>query len=551
MTEKKADSPVEAIKHASRGLAGGLAAQLADGNDGFGEAEKTIIRFHGFYQQKNRDPRKDEEGKALPRSHSFMIRGRIPGGRVTPAQYSIIDDLADRHGGGSIRLTTRQTVQFHGVARADLKPLIAAVNRAGLTTKGACGDVVRNVLLPANPAGRATLRLLEPVARALSERFIFRSSAYDEIWLDAPPGSSDEPFYGPAYLPRKFKIALTEAGNNSIDILANDLGFAATFTAAGEIEGYYVSAGGGMGMTFNDPATHPRLADWLGWIPARDLFAVTDAVVALHRDEGDRSNRRHARLKYILDDRGAAWVRGEVERRSGAAFENRSLPEWNVPEHLGWTESSDGTLSLGLFVTCGRLTDREGRKLKSTVAGVVLDFSLPVQFTADQNLVLSGIRAGDRGEIERRLAGLGVLPGEYSVLAARGDACVAFPTCPLAFCESERFLPSLIAEIDRRVPESTRPGPAPVIRMTGCPNGCARPYNAEIGIVGERAGGLYAIFEGGDSLGMHLGTKIASKVPAVELADRIVERLEEWLRNARPGERFGDFVRRTRSDPAP
>jgi sulfite reductase beta subunit-like hemoprotein len=358
------ESPLETLKRQSRHLRGTLAEEAAGPDAGFSKDSEHLLKPHGLYQQKDRDHRKE----ATP---VLMLRGRIPGGRLEPAQYLAWDDLADRYGDGSLRLTSRQTIELHGVLKGDLKPTLQALRQAVLTTQGACGDVVRNVTLAPNPWQREDLRQLEPLVELLSTHFLARSRAYTEIWLDGKPepepepaGPADpvdpvEPLYGTTYLPRKFKISLTVAGENLVDLYTNDLGFAATF-ADGLLEGFFVFAGGGMGMTHGDPTTFPRLADLLGWIPAGDLLAVAEAVVLIHRDESNREDRRHARLKYVVAARGASWMKQELERRSGARFQDRPLPAWNTSGVLGWLPRADGTWAYGLSIRPDRRAPQAG-----------------------------------------------------------------------------------------------------------------------------------------------------------------------------------------------
>lgn len=537
-------SAVEKTKIASDFLRGRITEQLEDGTDGFGADEKNLIKFHGMYQQKDRDLKKDEAGKRIESPQAVMLRCRIPGGRMSSEQYLAADHLASEYAGGTLRLTTRQTIQFHTIPKVNLRKLIAGLAGVGLSSRGACGDVVRNVILPPDPLGDPQLGALEQVVRNLSDHFLFKTSAYGEIWLGEERRKDEEPFYGATYLPRKFKIGVTVAGNNAIDILSNDLGFAATFRG-NEIEGFFVTAGGGMGMQFNKPGTFPRLADCLGWIPAPVIGSVAEAVVSIHRDFGDRRDRHHARLKYIIADRGLEWMKDETARRSGTPWENRPMPEWRMPRVLGWFERPDGTLALGLLISCGRILDRADFPLKTVLRKIVEDIRPSIQMTPDQNMLLTGINPARRGEIDERLRGLGVAPGEYGTTVERSEACVALPTCPLAFTESERVLPKLAREIEEKVDALGLSDRAPVIRMTGCPNGCARPYNAEIGIVGERAGLLYALYIGGAEDGTRLAKKCTSLTPLAEIPARLGRLLEAWATESRAGgERLGDFADR-------
>lgn len=531
---------VEYIKENSRNLRGSLAASLKEGGDGFSDDDKNLLKFHGMYQQMIRGKGSEDE----ERTHTIMLRGRIPGGRLTAKQYLAWDELGDKFGGKALRLTTRQSIQLHGVLKGNLKEIVRKLQEISLSTMGACGDVVRNVTQAVNPNGDIKLNKLDAVASLLSDHFKFKSRAYAEIWLDEEPIQEEEPvdsIYGKTYLPRKFKIAVTAAGNNSIDIYTNDMAFTATFTGSDEIEGYFVFAGGGLGMTHKKSETFPRKADCIGWIEASSLISVSEAIVASHRDYGDRTNRKHARLKYVLHEKGVDWFREEVEKRAGIKFQNRKLPEWNTPLYLGWHERSDGTLALGFHTLSGRIKDFENKPLKSALKEIIGKYNLDVQITADQDLILLGINRTDKEPILNRLKELNVAPNSPSVLFNRALACPALPTCGLALTESERSLPSTLEAIQVLLDKYDLMHKAPIIRMTGCPNGCARPYTAEIGIVGQQSGGKYAIFLGGDHEGTRIGFQVSEKTSIADLSVMLDKLFSEW-KNAPSEQRFGDFI---------
>ena len=358
---------VEEIKIQSHGLRGGIAQTLEDPTqDGFSQDDQQLIKFHGFYQQRSRD-------KSIPESEkkaTFMVRGRIPGGRLTAAQYLKWDELADSYGGGALRLTTRQTIPLHGIVKDDLRPLFRGIYAMNQSTMGACGDVVRNVTQVVNPKGLPELDLLDDPASLLSDHFKFQSSAWTELWIDEQrvevPGDEAEPFYGKTYLPRKFKIGLTITGDNGIDLYTNDLGFAAVVDQ-GVIQGYHVFAGGGMGMMHNKPETYPRLADLVGYIAADQLIPTAEAIIGVHRDFGDRTNRKHARLKYVIQEQGLDWFRTEVENRQGFPFSHPALPPWNTPNYLGWLPRQDGSWALGVHLNCGRIKDGAQGQIKTAL----------------------------------------------------------------------------------------------------------------------------------------------------------------------------------------
>ncbi|MBN8215659.1 MAG: NADPH-dependent assimilatory sulfite reductase hemoprotein subunit [Spirochaetes bacterium] len=545
MTEPAKLHANEAIKEKSRGLRGSLAAELKSGESGLSADGQQLIKFHGLYQQYDRE----KIGPVKDRAHTFMLRGRIPGGRLSAAQYLMWDGLADEFGGQTLRLTTRQSLQLYGLLKGDLKRVIQRIWDHALSTQGACGDIVRNVTQAANPWGRPDLAQLDPVAARLSNHFIAKSAAYLETWIDGepvtPPNQVEaDPIYGKTYLPRKFKIAVTLAGNNSVDLYTNDLAFAATLAGDGRIGGYHVFVGGGLGTTHNKPETFPRKADHLGWIPANHLLPVAEAVVTAHRDFGDRSDRKHARLKYVLHEKGVDWFRSEVSQRAHVFFEPRLLPPWNTPSYLGWQKMVNGNLALGFHLLSGRLRDEKGRPLKSAVAHLVREFRLPVQLTSDQDLIFLDIPPHRKGEIETYLAARGLSPDAPTKVHERAMACPALPTCSLAITEAERFLPKFLSEVDALLAKHGLQDRAPVLRMTGCPNGCARPYTAEIGLVGQQAGGKYALYVGGDHEGTRLAFPLADKLPLDEIKRMLDGLFAAWKSEGAEQERFGSYAAR-------
>lgn len=548
MSEQQELSEVEHIKTASRGLRGKIGEAIESNAEGFEEDDKQLIKFHGMYQQKDRDRRKDENGDFIENPTSFMIRGRIPGGRLSSEQYLVWDELGDSFGGGALRLTTRQSIQMHTIRLVDLRPIMQAVNKVNLSTMGACGDVVRNVTQAINPTGTKELAQLDSVAQLISDHFKYKSRAYAELWLGEKQLNVEEevdPIYGKTYLPRKFKIAVTLAGNNTVDLYSNDMGFAGTVDGSGNIDGYFVFAGGGFGMTHNKAETYPRAADLLGWIPAKDLISVAEGIVTSHRDFGDRTNRKHARLKYVLAEKGVEWFRSEVERRSGAKFDiQRSLPKWETPNYLGWTERTDGTLSFGVHTLSGRIKNFPDRPLKTALKDVISTFKPTVQVTADQDLILMGIKKEDRQKVEDLLKKYNIDPTSPKPLYDRALACPALPTCGLALTESERSFPQLLESIQKVIDKLDLNDRAPIVRMTGCPNGCARPYSAEVGIVGQQAGGKYSLFFGGNPEGTKVGAYVAKKVAFADISVQLEKAFEIWKKEGKENERFGDFVGR-------
>ncbi len=537
-------SKIELLKEESRGLRGTLIEEVSSETPKFSINGEHLLKFWGAYQQKDRDRRKpgDPEG---PKPFTLMVRGRIPGGRLTAAQWLAWDTIADRYANSSLRLTTRQSVQLHGVLKQNLKATIKDIHSALNTTVGACGDVVRNVAQAVNPWGDPKLAQLDAPADLISKHFEADTNAYFEIFLDGEPVVEEklDRIYGQAYLPRKFKIGITAVGNNSIDLYTQDLSLVATFNAEEQLDGYFVFVGGGMGMSHSDSETHPRLADNLGWVPAAALIPVSEAVVTTQRDYGNRENRTFARLKYLLDKRGVDWFRSEVEARSGFSFEARELPAWQTPSYLGWTKHRDGSLSLGFHLLSGRLIDSPQRPLKSTIRDIIQRYQLSVQVTADQDLILLGIQAEDQKAIESLLDERGLSPHSPRKLYDRALTCVALPTCVKALAEAERAGPQIFAYLQESLDKFELNDRAPIIRITGCPNGCARPFSAEIGLVGQLPG-HYALYVGGDAEGQRLAQKIKDKVKTEQLPEVFDKLTALWSQQGVKGERLGDFAHR-------
>jgi len=548
MAHKQAEvSAVERIKQASRGLRGSLAPELAAGTSHFEDEAAQLLKFHGVYQQDDRDARRQRSDAGLEPQYAFMVRCKIPGGVLTARQYLALDELAGRFGNGTLRVTTRQDNQFHGVVKGDLKATIRALNDALVTTLGACGDVERNVMCcPAPLAGAGRDQVLQ-VARRISDHLLPRSRAYHEIWLNGErvepgvPDAQPDPIYGERYLPRKFKTAIAFPDDNCTDVYSNDLGFLA-IPDGDRIAGFNVLVGGGLGMTHGKKLTYPRLADPLGFAAPEDVVQVAEAVLTVQRDYGDRRDRRHARLKYLLDDRGLHWFRAQVERRLGRALPPpAAVRVSDVHDHLGWHQQREGRWFYGLFVENGRILDTEDVRLRTALRRIVKMFDAGVHFTPQQNVLLTGIPDGRRAALEGVLAHHGVRStGAISTVRRWSMACPALPTCGLALAESERVLPGVIDELER---ELARLGLADLrltVRMTGCPNGCARPYTADLAFVG-RSADKYTIFVGGSVLGTRLATTYADLVPRHRLVARVRPLLERYRAERLPDEGLGDF----------
>lgn len=551
MSEKPL-SPVEGVKEQSRGLRGDLAAQLAEDTTHFSDAGAQLLKFHGTYQQEDRDRRRAQRGTDAEPAHQFMVRCKIPGGVLTGPQYLVIDELADRFGNGTLRVTTRQGNQFHGVLKGDLKNTIRAVNDALVTTLGACGDVVRNVVsCPAPLEGGLREEVLR-VARRVSDHLLPRTRAYHEIWLDgeqvAGGPAESEPIYGTRYMPRKFKIAFAFPDDNCCDVHSNDLGFLVV-AEAGRLVGFNVLVGGGMGRTHGKTDTYPRLADTLGFAPVEEVVEVAEAVVKVQRDHGNRSDRRHARLKYLLDTQGLDWFREQVEGQLGRALGPAASVEVSaIEDHLGWHEQGDGRSFLGVFIENGRIVDDELRRLRSALRQVVENVGAGVRFTPQQNLLLTDIPVRQVTRVERILRDHGVTrDGSLAPVRRWSMACPALPTCGLAVAEAERALPAVIAELERELDLLGLGDAKLTVRMTGCPNGCARPYTADVAFVG-RSLNKYGVFVGGSMLGTRLGTLYADLVPRDRLVAAVRPLFERYRDERLEDERFGDFVNRVGVD---
>ncbi len=540
-------SDVEIIKAKSRHLRGTLEESLVDPLTGaIAETDTQLSKFHGIYQQDDRDIRSERKRQKLEPAYSFMIRARIPGGLVSTDQWLAMDRIAGEYANGSIRLTTRQAIQFHGVIKRNLKRTIAAINRSMLDTIAACGDVNRNVMAPPLPALSSIHRAVQAHAEALSRHLMPSSRAYHEIWLDGKKAESSaaevEPIYGDTYLPRKFKSAFVVPPQNDVDIFSQDLGFIA-IVEGGELVGFNVVVGGGMGMSHGDSATYPRLGDVLGFCGREQLLDVAEAVVTTQRDFGDRGNRKHARLKYTIDDRGIDWFRSEVERRSGVTFgKGRKFAFAGNGDVYGWQTDDSGRWHYTLFVQNGRVFDQGERRLRGGLRGIAKTGLCEFRLTPNQNLIIGNVAESDKGALSALLQEYGIEnSAQTSSLRLNSMACVAFPTCGLAMAESERYLPSLVDKLEAELASAGLRDEAITIRMTGCANGCARPYIAEIGLVGK-APGRYSLFLGGGFAGDRLGSKYLDNADEQQILEALVPLFRRYRSNRRSDEHFGDFL---------
>ncbi len=543
-------SGVERLKEASRALRGDLAAELAAGGTQVSEDGYNLLKFHGSYEQFDRDTATVLKQGGQEKDYSFMLRVRMPGGILTSAQYLALDELADRYGNATLRITTRQGIQFHGIIKSDLKPTIAAINHTLLTTQAACGDVVRNVTTSPAPVRDAVHARLVADARALSAALLPRSRAYHQIFLDADTGDAAEyePLYGATYLPRKFKIGIAVPSDNTIDVLTNDLGLIAVYDAA-RMVGYNVAVGGGLGMTHNRADTYPRLASIIGSVGPDSLVAISEAVIRFQRDNGNRADRKRARLKYVLDDLGIEAVRDGIGREFGANLAAPlEMPPLEVPELLGWHAQGDGKWWLGVPVPSGRIGDGDGVALRTALRTIVRRFGADPIMTPQQDVLLSNIAPSDRAAVEAVLAASGVKRAEdYTPLGRWALACPALPTCGLALTEAERARDGIVDAFDALFAAHGLWDERVSLRITGCPNGCARSYAGDIGLVG-RVPGAYAVYVGGDFAGTRLSFKLHERVKEGALTATLAPVVAAFAADRRAGEGFGDFCARIGRD---
>ena len=539
--------PTERLKYDSNYLRGTIAEGLADEATGaIAEGDTKLLKFHGSYMQDDRDLRAERSKQKLEPAHSFMIRLRMPGGVCTPSQWRQLDAIADDYANGTLRITTRQTFQYHGVIKRDLKPTMQAINASLLDTIAACGDVNRNVNCGANPHLSAVHHEIWEWSKRISDHLLPNLRAYHEIWLDGEKvvaGEEHEPLFGERYLPRKFKIGLAIPPMNDVDVYANDLGFIAIIDDDGQLQGFNVAIGGGMGTTHGEPATYPRLADHMGFCTPDQVLEVAWQVVAVQRDWGDRVNRKHARLKYTIDDYGVDAFRAEVERRAGLALqEPRSFTFDNNADRYGWVQGENGRWHLTLFIENGRIKDTEDRALKSALRDIAGFHRGEFRLTANQNVIIANVPPDGRHPINVRLREHGIEPeADLSALRRNSMACVAFPTCGLAMAESERYLPSLISKLEEIMSQHGLRDDAVIVRMTGCPNGCARPFLGEIGFVGK-APGKYNLYLGAGFQGQRLNKLYRENIGEEQILAELEPLIAEYADQRTAGEPFGDYV---------
>ena len=537
----------EGIKERSNFLRGTISESLSDDSTGSISAEDAqLTKFHGTYMQDDRDKRASLIKEKKEKAFSFMIRVRVPGGVCTPSQWIGIDKLADKFGESTLKLTTRQAFQLYGVLKRNLKQTMKEINDTLLDTLAACGDVNRNVMSPANPFESSLHQQALDVAQNLHDHLTPQTSSYAEIWLDGEKQGeigeeSEEPIYGKTYLPRKFKIAVALPPRNDVDVFSNCLGFVG-IPDGEKVVGYNVLVGGGLGMTHGKTTTYPRLADVIGFCSPDQVVQVAEEVVKIQRDFGDRTDRRHARMKYTVEDRGADWMLEELNRRLGWELqESREFNFDSTTDRYGWTEDSDGKWAYGLFVEGGRLKNEEGSRGRVALRKIAEEIPCQFRLTANQNVIIARVSAEDKEKLVGILSDHGMtLPEQLSGIRLNSIACTALPTCSLALAESERYLPQLVDELESIIDRLGLRGESIAIRSTGCPNGCGRPYLGEIGLVGK-APGKYNLYLGAGLDGTRLNKLYRPAITHEEIVDELRPVLEDFAANRGPEERFGDF----------
>jgi sulfite reductase (NADPH) hemoprotein beta-component len=547
-------SPDETLKAESRHLRGTIAVGLLDEiSGGVSFDDRKLLKFHGIYQQDNRDLRDERRRQKLEPAHCFMVRVRLPGGVCTPAQWIKLDALARAYGGETLRLTTRQTFQFHWILKHNLRSTIQGLHDVLLDTTAACGDDTRGVMCAVNPKLSGLHAEVYNLARDASNHATWKSGAYHEIWYGEQKvafSEDEEPFYGATYMPRKFKIGFVVPPSNDIDIYAQDLGFIAIVKDR-KLEGFNVVIGGGMGNTDNAPKTYPRLASPIGFIPLDQVTPVIDAVMSVQRDYGDRADRAHARFKYTIDDKGLDWIKAEIEKRLGFAFApERAFSFTTNGDVLGWSDGEDGRAQFTLFIENGRIVNRPGAALMDAILAIARVLEGTFRLTPNQNLAIADVSAEQRPVIQALLEEYGLV-GQHgpSMLRSNAMACVALPTCGLAMADSERYLPSLLTKVEGLLARHGLANVPITLRMTGCPNGCARPYIAEIGFTG-RAPGKYNLYIGGGFHGQRLNKLYRENIGEAAILSTLDGLFERFAKEREPQEHFGDYVIRAGIVPA-
>lgn len=548
-TEGEALSAVERIKTSSEGLRGTLKESLNDALTGaLYEDDQSLIKFHGLYQQDDRDRREERSSKKLEWLYSFMIRLRLPGGFLTPEQWIGLHHVAGEHSTGTIKITTRQTVQLHGILKSEIKPTIQSFNTLHLDSIAACGDVNRNVTCSAHPKESAVHEEVFQYADKISTMALPKTRAYYEIWLDEEKiadRNEEDPLYQDRYLPRKFKVGIAIPPNNDIDVLTNDVGLIAVIEN-NKLKGFNIAAGGGLSSTHGNPNTYARLATVLGFVNTENVLKAVYEVMTIQRDYGNRGDRKLARLKYTIDKFGVDAFRTELEKRCGFQLEEaKSYIFTDRKDHYGWKQNHEGKWYYSVFIENGRVLDDETIALKTALFEIAKTGKANFRFTGNQNLILADIEEADKAVVEELLIKFGVIAhtDDAGALRKNAMACVAFNTCPLALAEAQRYLPSLIDKIEPLLKKHSLQNEEIILRMTGCPNGCGRSPVAEIGFVGT-AYGQYNLHIGGDRVGERLNTKYKDSLNEEQILITLDELFKVYRTERKAGETFGDFSNR-------
>lgn len=551
MSDKKKLSPVEKFKEESDGLRGTLSESLQNEITGaIAEADKSLIKFHGIYEQDNRDRREERALKKLEKDYSFMIRLRLPGGLMTGEQWIATDDIADKYSTGVIKITTRQTLQLHGVVKSNMKPTMKWFDRFKLDSIAACGDVNRNVVCSAHPMQSPIHQQIFEYADKISTLLLPKTRAWYEVWLDdekiIDKKEEEDQLYGKTYLPRKFKIAIAIPPNNDVDVLANDIGLIAV-VENNELKGFNIAVGGGMSATHGNASTYPRVASIIGFADTEEktMKAVYE-IVTIQRDYGNRSDRKLARLKYTIDNNGLDWFVQELEKRCGFALQPAREQVFNQRiDYYGWQQNHENKWYYTLFVEHGRVCNEGGLDMRKALYEIAQTGKCTFRFTCNQNLILADIAPKDKATIDTLLAKYNLIEHTEGRTGIRKNslACVALPTCPLALAEAQRYLPALVSKIEPILAQYDLTNDDVIIRMTGCPNGCARPYLAEVALVGVSPG-RYNLHIGGDVAGFRLNKLFRENLNEEEILFALDGLFKEYATKRTQGESFGDFVTR-------
>lgn len=541
-------SKVENAKTAGNFLRGTIDNVLNDqAADHFDHDDLQLLKFHGTYQQDDRDLRKERRAAGLDKAYSFMLRITLPGGRMTADQYLEVDRMASEFANESIRLTTRQAIQFHGVLKTDLRETMRQINEAAMTTLAACGDVCRNVMASAAPFEDAVHETVRRTANEIAAELRPATRAYYELWINGEKQHStiqEEPFYGELYLPRKYKVGVTVMGDNQIDIYSYDAGLVAIVDGQ-QVVGFNVLAGGGLGMSHGRANTFAQLAHEIGFVAPQDGVDAIKVIASIYRDFGNRSDRKQARLKYLINERGIDWFRQEFLSRCEFAVDRvRHVPRIKPQDWLGAHRQSDKLWFYGLFVENGRIRDTADLQLRTAIRRIVLETHCDITLTAQQSLIFCGLTRNQLDRVEQLLMEYNIPTVEQlSSVVRYSMACPAMPTCGMAVAESERVAPGVMREIEQLMASVGMQNEPLTIRMTGCPNGCARPYTADIALVGRRPG-IYHLFVGGRLAGDRMADLYAADIRIEETVDLLTPLVTRWAAQRRPGEGLGDFYQR-------